>query len=62
MKKIKKIFLGIAIILGSLVTILAPVAFFLTMQIFFIPDEEKAMEQTFGQEYLDYKKRVRQWL
>jgi protein-S-isoprenylcysteine O-methyltransferase Ste14 len=54
--------LGVAIILGSLITFLVPIAFFITMQIVFIRHEEKALEQTFGQEYLDYKSRVRCWL
>jgi len=54
--------LGVAIILGSLITFLVPIAFFITMQIVFIRHEEKALEQTFGQEYLDYKNRVRCWL
>ena len=54
--------LGVAIILGSLITFLAPIAFFLTMYMVFIRYEEKAMEQTFSQGYLDYKKRVRCWL
>jgi protein-S-isoprenylcysteine O-methyltransferase Ste14 len=54
--------LGVAIILGSLITFLVPIAFFISMQIVFIYHEEKALEQTFGQKYLDYKKRVRSWL
>ena len=54
--------LGVAIILGSLITFLVPIAFFISMQIVFIRHEEKALEQTFGQKYLDYKKRVRSWL
>lgn len=54
--------LGVAIILGSLITFLVPIAFFVSMQIVFIRHEEKALEQTFGQKYLDYKKRVRSWL
>ena len=54
--------LGVAIILGSLITFLVPIAFFVSMQIVFIRHEEKALEQTFGQEYLDYKNRVRSWL
>jgi len=56
------VLLGVAIILGSLITFLVPIAFFITMQIVFIRHEEKALEQTFGQEYLDYKNRVRCWL
>ena len=54
--------LGVAIILGSLIAFLVPIAFFITMHIVFIRCEEKALEQVFGQEYLDYKKRVRCWL
>lgn len=54
--------LGVATILGSLITFLVPIAFFVSMQIVFIRHEEKALEQTFGQKYLDYKKRVRSWL
>ena len=54
--------LGVAIILGSLITFLVPIAFFISMQIVFIRHEERALEQTFGQKYLDYKNRVRSWL
>jgi len=54
--------LGVAIILGSLVAFLATIAFFITMNIVFIPYEEKALEETFGQKYIDYKNRVRCWL
>jgi protein-S-isoprenylcysteine O-methyltransferase Ste14 len=56
------ILLGEAIILGSLIAFFIPVAFFTIMKIVFIPYEEKAMEETFGREYLDYKNRVRCWL
>ena len=54
--------LGVAIVLGSLITFVIPVAFFLTMEIVFIHVEEDAMEKAFGQEYLDYRKRVRRWI
>ncbi len=54
--------LGVAVILGSLVTFFVPVLFFIAMSIAFIPYEEKAMEETFGKEYLDYKARVRCWI
>lgn len=54
--------LGVTIILGSLITFLVPIAFFISMQIVFIRHEEKALEETFGQEYLEYKNRVRSWL
>ncbi|MEA1925615.1 MAG: isoprenylcysteine carboxylmethyltransferase family protein [Patescibacteria group bacterium] len=53
---------GIAILLGSLAAFVAPIAFFATVSLIFIPHEEKAMENVFGKKYLDYKKRVRCWL
>jgi protein-S-isoprenylcysteine O-methyltransferase Ste14 len=53
---------GIAMVLGSLTAFFAPLAFLVTMEIVFIPTEEKAIENIFGQEYRDYKKRVRRWL
>ncbi|MCK4251743.1 isoprenylcysteine carboxylmethyltransferase family protein [candidate division WOR-3 bacterium] len=56
------VLLGVAIILGSLITFLMPIAFFISMQIVFIRHEERALEQIFGQKYLDYKNRVRSWL
>lgn len=53
---------GVAILLGSITCFIAPVGFFITMNVAFIPDEEKALEETFGQRFIDYKKRVRRWL
>jgi protein-S-isoprenylcysteine O-methyltransferase Ste14 len=54
--------LGEAIILGSLIAFLAPVAFVVTMELLFIRHEEKAMQGTFGDQYSRYKRRVRRWL
>jgi len=54
--------LGIAITLGSLVSFIAPLAFYLAMQFIFISIEEKMMEEKFGERYRDYKKRTRKWL
>ncbi len=56
------ILLGIAIWVGTLPLFFAPLGFFLTVQSVFIPYEEKNMERTFGREYLEYRKKVRQWL
>ena len=53
---------GLAVILGSLTTFAIPVAFFIAMEVVFIRHEQKALEQVFGQEFLDYTKRVRRWL
>lgn len=54
--------LGFAIFFGSIVMMLAPVAFFIALDQMVIPNEEAAMERLFGQQYLDYKARVRRWL
>jgi len=54
--------LGIAILFGSLIVFLAPVGFFIIINFFFIPFEERLMEKTFGKEYLDYKNKVRRWI
>jgi len=56
------ILLGIAINHGTLITFLSPITFFILMESIFIPFEEKNLEEAFGKEYLDYKKRVRRWL
>ena len=55
------ILFGIAILLGSLTSFILLVIFVILMQKLFIPTEEKNLEATFGQKYLDYKKKVRCW-
>ncbi|NIM17420.1 MAG: hypothetical protein GTO45_35910 [Candidatus Aminicenantes bacterium] len=54
--------LGIAILLGSLITFIFPALLFLILNVFYIPSEEMTMEKTFGKEYLDYRKKVRRWI
>ncbi|KUK31952.1 MAG: hypothetical protein XD63_0811 [Thermoanaerobacterales bacterium 50_218] len=54
--------IGMAVLLGTLITFLFPVLFFLVANFFIIPLEERSMEQQFGDRYLDYKQRVRRWL
>jgi len=56
------ILLGEAMLFGSLLTFIGPIAFYLIISWIFIPFEEGSLEGTFGQEYLDYKKKVRRWL
>lgn len=52
---------GIAIFLGSAVTFIFPVLFFIIMNLKFIPHEEKALRETLP-EFDAYTKRVRRWL
>ena len=53
--------LGVALALGSLISFYAPLVMALTLETLFIPYEERMCEREFGQQYLDYKKRVRRW-
>jgi protein-S-isoprenylcysteine O-methyltransferase Ste14 len=59
---IMAVLLGLAIFLGSLITFLYPVLLFILFQFVFIPMEERRMEEAFGEEYLNYKRKVRRWL
>ena len=54
--------LGLAIFFDSTVMLLAPAAFFVVIDKMLIPREEETMERLFGQQYVDYKNRVRRWL
>ena len=56
------ILIGMAIYLGSLTPYLVVPVFFLIMQECFIKHEEPFLENIFGEEYLDYKTRVRRWI
>jgi protein-S-isoprenylcysteine O-methyltransferase Ste14 len=56
------ILLGIAVALGSLVPMIVPVLFVIVAEVMFIPFEEENLKQTFKEEYLDYKRKVRRWI
>jgi protein-S-isoprenylcysteine O-methyltransferase Ste14 len=53
---------GLAIFFGSIVMLVAPAAFVFVIDGKVVPREEETMERLFGQQYLDYKMRVRRWL
>jgi protein-S-isoprenylcysteine O-methyltransferase Ste14 len=53
---------GFAVFFGSIVMLVAPVAFYVVIDGKVIPREEQTMERLFGQQYLDYQSRVRRWL
>lgn len=53
--------LGVAMLLGSLIAFIAPVAMLVTLATLFIPFEEDMCQAVFGEAYSDYKKRVRKW-
>ncbi|HUP00744.1 MAG TPA: isoprenylcysteine carboxylmethyltransferase family protein [Gemmatimonadota bacterium] len=56
------ILLGIGICVGTWPFLLTPLAFLLTMNSLYVPREERILERAIGQEYREYRKRVRRWL
>lgn len=56
------ILLGTSLICGSLSSFLGPIGFWLIIRLRFIPAEEQAMTDAFGEKYNQYKGRVRRWI
>jgi len=56
------LYLGIAVTKGNWWTLMLTPLLILIMQVFIIRREEAYLERAFGQEYNDYKKRVRRWI
>lgn len=54
--------LGLAAFVGSLPFFLAPPAFVLAMTTIQIPHEERLLARLFGEEWEEYRSRVRRWL
>lgn len=54
--------LGFGIVFGNLFSVISVLLFFLPVHFVLIPREEKWMEETFGHEYIKYKKKVRRWI
>jgi protein-S-isoprenylcysteine O-methyltransferase Ste14 len=54
--------LGFAVLLGSIVVFIFPILVFLLAQFLLIPIEERRMEQTFGEQFIEYTQRVRRWV
>lgn len=53
---------GVGVLMGSASPFLAVAGFALLTHYWYIPFEERAMLQKFGQEYTDYQHSVRRWL
>ena len=53
---------GLGVISTNIISILNSVVFIGLIQFYFIPPEEELMDESFGQENLDYKKKVRRWI
>ena len=56
------VLVGLALFLGSAVTLMFPVIFAVLMEAVFIPAEEENMERAFGKRYDEYRKNVRKWI
>jgi len=54
--------LGLALAVGSWPMLVAPAAFLALISLVFIPHEEQALREIFGDEYAAYTARVRRWL
>ncbi len=54
--------LGAALLLTSLSSLLSPLLFFIILNYFIIPFEEKMLTKQFGEKYTAYKSKVRRWL
>jgi protein-S-isoprenylcysteine O-methyltransferase Ste14 len=56
------VLLGLWCVLGSLTSLLVIPVFVWLIQEKFIKEEEKMLEDKFGEEYREYKAKVRRWL
>jgi protein-S-isoprenylcysteine O-methyltransferase Ste14 len=56
------ILFSLVLLLGSLPMLVAPVLFLLVMNLYYLPFEEAKMEKLFGEAYSTYRQRVRRWL
>jgi protein-S-isoprenylcysteine O-methyltransferase Ste14 len=54
--------LGFSLISTNLIALLLPFVFLFLVRLIFIRKEEQLLYETFGEEYLEYKKKVRRWL
>jgi len=54
--------LGMGICFRNLFSVLSALGFLLVMGLFFVPLEERMMQDAFGEEYAEYRKKVRRWL
>lgn len=54
--------MGLAIFFSSIAMLLAPVVFIAVIDRMVIPREEETLGRLFGNDYADYKNRVRRWI
>jgi len=56
------ILFGLSVLLGSITAFLSPFLLVIILERKFIVYEEKNLEETFGDDYIKYKNKVRRWL
>jgi protein-S-isoprenylcysteine O-methyltransferase Ste14 len=56
------ILFGSAVLMGTLVPFVFPILFIVIIELLFIPGEEQRLEAIFGEEYREYRRRVRRWI
>jgi len=54
--------LGVALIFSSYLNFLFPLLFLVWMDRLYIPREEQALQNQFGDQYAEFRKRVRRWI
>jgi len=54
--------IGLGFVLGSIISFAGFILFIIAMEIAFISQEERSMQEQFGEEYLTYKKKVGRWI
>jgi protein-S-isoprenylcysteine O-methyltransferase Ste14 len=53
--------LGVGVMIGAAVFLAVPVAFLLTVNRWFVPNEEAKLAELFGPKFEEYRARVRRW-
>ena len=53
---------GFPLIIDTIIGLICPLIFFLLMNRIVIPREEKVIEGVFGEDYLEYKSKIRRWI
>jgi len=53
---------GVSVVLGTVAAFFTPLLFIALMEILFLPDEERNLEETFGDRYVAYKAKIRRWI
>jgi protein-S-isoprenylcysteine O-methyltransferase Ste14 len=56
------ILFGASFLCGTVVSLVGPVLFWIIMRVRFLREEEQSMRSTFGDEYLQYRKKVHAWM